>query len=247
MKSALVFDVITLFPELFSSFLSESLIGKAIIKGELQIQLTNLREFGLGKHRQIDDEPYGGGPGMLFRPEPVVKAIEQRKDFYENNGKRVHSILLTPQGKPFDQKKAEELNTCGRSILLVCGRYEGFDERIRYYVDEEISGGDFICLGGEVIAMVFIEAISRLRENILGNKQSAEQETFTQNGILEHPQYTRPSEFRGQCVPEVLLSGHHARILKWRSQQARQRTLQRRPDLLTEKDKGENARLDESG
>jgi tRNA (guanine37-N1)-methyltransferase len=183
---------------------------------------------------------------MLFRPEPVVQALEERKSFYENKDQQVRSILLTPQGKPFQQKKAEELSNCDECLLLICGRYEGFDERIRDYVDEEISGGDFICLGGEVIAMVFIEAISRLRGNILGNQESAEQDTFSQNGILEYPQYTRPSEFRGQRVPEVLLSGHHARILEWRSQQARQRTLQRRPELLTEKHKGEDARLDES-
>ena len=183
---------------------------------------------------------------MLFRPEPVVQALEERKSFYENQDQQVRSILLTPQGKPFQQKKAEELNACDECLLLICGRYEGFDERIRDYVDEEISGGDFICLGGEVIAMVFIEAISRLRGNILGNQESAKQDTFSQNGILEYPQYTRPSEFRGQRVPEVLLSGHHARILEWRSQQARQRTLQRRPELLIEKHKGEDARLDES-
>ena len=222
MKNTLTFDIITLFPDLFYSFLNESLIGKGILKGELEIKLTDLREFGIGKYRQVDDEPYGGGPGMLFRPEPVVRAIETRK-------------------------KAEILSTCDKCLLFVCGRYEGFDERIREYVDEEISGGDFICLGGEVIAMVLIEAISRLKGNILGNQDSAEQETFTENGLLEYPQYTRPIEFRGQHVPEVLLSGHHAQILEWRSQQARQRTLQRRPDLLTKKDKGENARPDESG
>ena len=247
MKNTLTFDIITLFPDLFSSFLNESLIGKGILEGELEIKLTDLREFGIGKYRQVDDEPYGGGPGMLFRPEPIVRAIETRKLFYESQGRQVHSVLLTPQGKPFKQKKAEALSTCNKCLLFVCGRYEGFDERIRNYVDEEISGGDFICLGGEVIAMVLIEAISRLKENILGNQNSAERETFTQNGLLEYPQYTRPLAFRGQHVPEVLLSGHHARILKWRSQQARLRTLQRRPDLLTKKDKGENARPDESG
>jgi len=246
-KNTLTFDIITLFPDLFSSFLNESLIGKGVLKGALEVNLTDLREFGIGKYRQVDHEPYGGGPGMLFRPEPIVRAIEKRKFLYESQGQQVRSILLTPQGKPFTQKKAEELSTCNKCLLFVCGRYEGFDERIRNYVDEEISGGDFICLGGEVIAMVLIEAISRLRENILGNQDSTDQETFTQNGILEYPQYTKPLEFRGQHVPEVLLSGHHARILEWRSQQARQRTLQRRPDLLTKKDKGENARLDESG
>ena len=246
MKNPLTFDIITLFPDLFSSFLNESLIRKGILKGELEIKLTHLREFGIGKHRRVDDEPYGGGPGMLFRPEPVVQALEERKSFHEKKDQHVRSILLTPQGKPFQQKKAEELSACDECLLLICGRYEGFDERIRDYVDEEISGGDFICLGGEVIAMVFIEAISRLRGNILGNQESAEQDTFSQNGILEYPQYSRPSEFRGQHVPEVLLSGHHARILEWRSQQARQRTLRRRPELLTEKHKGEDARLDES-
>ncbi|MDA0854764.1 MAG: tRNA (guanosine(37)-N1)-methyltransferase TrmD [bacterium] len=246
MKNPLTFDIITLFPDLFSSFLNESLIGKGIFKGELEIKLTDLREFGIGKHRQVDDEPYGGGPGMLLRPEPVFRALEDRKSFYESQDRKVRSVLLTPQGNPFQQKKAEELSACDECLLFICGRYEGFDERIRDYVDEEISGGDFICLGGEVIAMVLIEAISRLRGNILGNQESAEQETFSHNGILEYPQYTRPLEFRGQRVPEVLLSGHHARILEWRSQQARQRTLQRRPDLLTEKHKGKDARLDES-
>ena len=181
---------------------------------------------------------------MLFRPEPVVQALEERKSFYEKRSASSFYPAHSP-GKPFQQKKAEELSACDECLLLICGRYEGFDERIEI-VDEEISGGDFICLGGEVIAMVFIEAISRLRGNILGNQESAEQDTFSQNGILEYPQYTRTSEFRGQRVPEVLLSGHHARILEWRSQQARQRTLQRRPELLTEKHKGEDARLDES-
>ena len=181
---------------------------------------------------------------MLFALSRLFRPLKKRKSFYE---KKISKFVLfcSLPGNLFS-KKAEELNACDECLLLICGRYEGFDERIRDYVDEEISGGDFICLGGEVIAMVFIEAISRLRGNILGNQESAEQDTFSQNGILEYPQYTRPSEFRGQRVPEVLLSGHHARILEWRSQQARQRTLQRRPELLTEKHKGEDARLDES-
>ena len=144
MKNPLTFDIITLFPDLFSSFLNESLIRKGIFKGKLEIKLTNLREFGIGKHRRVDDEPYGGGPGMLFRPEPVVQALEDRKSFYEKKDQQVRSILLTPQGKPFQQKKAEELSNCDECLLLICGRYEGFDERIRDYVDEEISGGDFI-------------------------------------------------------------------------------------------------------
>lgn len=247
MKPPLIFEILTLFPELYESFLRESLIGKAIRQRHLEVNLTNFREFGLGKHRHVDDEPYGGGPGMLLRPEPIVEALEQRSCHYESKDLKVRRILLTPQGQPFVQSKARELSESGDVLMLVCGRYEGFDERIRSWVDEEISGGDFICLGGEVISMVVIEAVARLKDQVIGNQHSVREETFSEHGVLEYPQYTRPVDFRGQTVPEILRSGHHARIHQWRLEQARERTLLRRPDLVTATDKGNDARFDESG
>jgi len=234
------FEVITLFPKAFELINNLGVITRALEKNLINVNLYDLREYGEGSYRQVDDKPYGGGAGMVLKPEPIYKAHDSINKLPNSK-----TLLMTPQGKVLKQRDLLRYSSLDQ-LIIICGQYEGFDERIRDYVDEEISGGDFICLGGEVIAMVFIEAISRLRGNILGNQESAEQDTFSQNGILEYPQYTRPSEFRGQRVPEVLLSGHHARILEWRSQQARQRTLQRRPELLTEKHKGEDARLDES-
>ena len=226
------FDLLTLFPELFRSFLSESLIGKALEKQLFQVEMNNFREFGLGPHHQVDDEPFGGGPGMLLRVEPIAEALEKRVTHHQQKGRSVRRILLTPQGKPFDQEKATEWSRSEEVLLLVCGRYEGFDERVRELVDEEVSGGDYVCLGGEVIAMLIIESVSRLVPGVLGNPDSPETESFAAN-LLEYPQYTRPRNYKGMEVPEELLSGNHSRIQAWRETRALERTRQRRPDLTT--------------
>ena len=225
------FEVLTLFPEIFSSFLKESLIKKAIMANYLQVDLINFRNQGYGKHLSVDGPPYGGGPGMLLRIEPIARTIEMQKRYHRVNGCQTHSILITPQGEAFTQAKAEELSQRKEVLTLICGRYEGFDERIRYLVDEEISGGDFICLGGEIISMMIIEAVSRLIPNVLGNKKSVEQESFS-CPILEYPQYTRPLSFQGMNVPEELISGDHKKIEEWRAKQAVKRTKIRRPDML---------------
>ena len=225
------FDVLTLFPKIFSSFLEESLIKKSIEQQYLKVDLVNYRRHGRGKHLQVDDTPYGGGPGMLMRIEPIAETLEEQKKKNHAAGLETHTVLLTPQGQPFTQAKAKQLSRCKAVLTLICGRYEGFDERIRSLVDEEISGGDFICLGGEVIAMTMIETISRLVPNILGNQESTERESFTQS-LLEYPQYTRPASYEGMVVPKELLSGNHKVITEWREEQALVRTKKRRPDLL---------------
>ena len=224
-------DVLTLFPKIFSSFLEESLIKKSIEQQYLKVDLVNYRRNGRGKHLQVDDTPYGGGPGMLLRIEPIAETLEEQKKKNHAAGLETHTVLLTPQGQPFTQAKAKQLSRCKAVLTLICGRYEGFDERIRSLVDEEISGGDFICLGGEVIAMTMIETISRLVPNILGNQESTERESFTQS-LLEYPQYTRPASYVGMDVPKELLSGNHKVITEWREEQALVRTKKRRPDLL---------------
>lgn len=228
----LQFEVLTLFPDIFSSFLQESLIHRAIQQELLGVCLYNFRQHGLGKHKKVDDLPYGGGPGMVLRVEPVYHAIQARSKYYHQQEREVHKVLLTPQGQPFNQQKARELIRNPKVLMLICGRYEGFDERIRSQVDEEISGGDFICLGGEVIAMMIIETLSRLIPGVLGNQDSSREESFAR-GLLEYPQYTRPASFMGKDVPEVLLSGNHQLIRQWRNDQALERTAQRRPNLLT--------------
>ena len=225
------FDVLTLFPKIFSSFLEESLIKKSIEQQYLKVDLVNYRRHGRGKHLQVDDTPYGGGPGMLLKIEPIAETLEEQKKKNHAAGLETHTVLLTPQGQPFTQAKAKQLSRCKAVLTLICGRYEGFDERIRSLVDEEISGGDFICLGGEVIAMTMIETISRLVPNILGNQESTERESFTQS-LLEYPQYTRPASYEGMDVPKELLSGNHKVITEWREEQALVRTKKRRPDLL---------------
>ena len=225
------FEVLTLFPDIFSSFLDESLIKLAIKKGLLSVSLVNFRKHGLGKHLQVDDSPYGGGPGMILRIEPVALTLEEQKNFHQSQGRETHTILVSPQGHPFTQKKAKELSQNNSVLTLVCGRYEGFDERIRSLVDEEISGGDFVCMGGEVITMAIIESVSRILPGFLGNQESSEQESFSQS-LLEYPQYTRPASYAGMDVPEELLSGNHKKIAQWRQQQAFSRTKKRRPDLI---------------
>lgn len=236
------FDVVTLFPEMFESPFAGSIIGKAVSNELINITAHNLRNWAEGRHQVTDDTPYGGGAGMVMKPEPICRAIEDLKQ--QRPGAKV--VMMTPQGKAFNQCAAEALSA-EVGLIFVCGRYEGFDERIRSYVDAEYSIGDFVLTGGELPAMVMIDAIARLLPGVLGSAGSAEADSFS-DGLLEHPHYTRPAEFMGQRVPEVLLSGNHARIAAWRRSQQLQRTLQRRPDLLdkvqlTDDDLAELARL----
>ncbi|HYV67905.1 MAG TPA: tRNA (guanosine(37)-N1)-methyltransferase TrmD [Myxococcales bacterium] len=219
--------VLTLFPRLVAGPLGESLLGKAQEKGLLRVRVMDIREFAAGKHRVTDDVPYGGGAGMVMKPEPLVAAIEAARAALP----RARVALLSPQGRRFDQRKAEELAVC-EQLVLVCGRYEGVDERVLAYVDEELSLGDFVLQGGEVAALAVIEAAARLVPGVLGNEESAASESFAREMLLEGPQYTRPPEFRGAAVPEVLLSGDHARIARWRRRNALLRTRERRPDLF---------------
>ncbi len=221
------FDILTLFPGMFSSPLQESILGKAIEKGLLQIRTINIRDYSLDKHQVVDDTPYGGGQGMVMKVEPIARAIE----WVRSQNPSARTIYLTPQGKPLNQDVARRLSTQSHLILL-CGRYEGVDERVReLFIDEEISIGDYVLTGGELAAMVLIDAVSRLIPGVLGSDRSAEEDSFF-NSLLEYPQYTRPSDYRGSCVPEVLLSGNHSAISQWRRKEALRRTWLRRPDLL---------------
>ncbi len=222
------FDVFTVLPEVMQTYLSASIIGKAQEAGQLQIELHNLREYTSDKHRTTDDVPYGGGGGMIMKPEPVFHAVET---VLGEQIDAVPVILLTPQGRVFDQSVAAELSSEKR-LALLCGRYEGVDERIReHLVTDEISIGDYVLTGGELPAMVIIDAVARLLPGVLGDAQATQKDSHSE-GILEHPHYTRPAEFRGWEVPEILRSGDHARIEQWRRAMSLKRTHQRRPDLL---------------
>jgi tRNA (guanine37-N1)-methyltransferase len=237
------FDVLTLFPELFSSFLKETILGRAVKAGLVDIRLVNIRSFARGRHLVADDRPFGGGEGMVMKPGPISRALES----IERTEGRSLVLLLTPQGRPFDQPMAWELSRM-EQIILICGRYEGVDERIRTtYVDMELSIGDYVLSGGEMAAMVLIDAVSRLVPGVLGGERSALEDSF-EEGLLEYPQYTRPRVFRNQEVPEILLSGDHEKIRVWRRTESLKRTLERRPDLLekaklTEEDKRILAKL----
>ena len=221
------FELLTLFPEFFDSVLGASLLGKAIAGGLVRVDRTQLRDFGLGKHRSVDDSPYGGGPGMVLRPEPIAAAIEA----IETARGPTHRVLLSPQGRPFDQSIAAALALRPR-LLLVCGRYEGFDERVpALFAHDILSIGDFVLSGGEVAAAVVIEAVSRLVPGVLGKNESTHDESFSA-GRLEYPHFTRPPAFRGHGVPEVLVSGDHAAVEAWRRRESLRRTMERRPDLL---------------
>ncbi len=222
------FDVLTLFPGMFDSPFAESILGKAIGKGLMNISAHNLRDWAEGKHQVTDDTPYGGGDGMVMKPEPVARAVVDLKQ--ASPGSKV--LLMTPQGKRFSQNDAQSLAK-EPGLIFLCGRYEGFDERIRSRVDAEYSLGDFVLTGGELPAMVMIDAIARLLPGVLGSAGSALADSFS-DGLLEHPHYTRPVEFDGQRVPDVLLSGNHGEIARWRRRKQLERTLQRRPDLLAE-------------
>lgn len=221
-------EILTIFPGMLEGPFSESMLKRAVDRGLVEIELIDLRSYASGRHRQVDDAPYGGGSGMIFKPEPLFKAVE---DLQERGGKsRARVILLTPQGRTFNQEIARELSGEER-LLLICSRYEGVDERVREaLVDDEISIGDYILTGGELAAAVVVDAVVRLLPGFLGEASVAE-ESFS-GSLLEYPHYTRPPLFRGMAVPPVLLSGDHAAIARWRRNQALLRTRQRRPDLL---------------
>jgi tRNA (guanine37-N1)-methyltransferase len=225
-------DVITAFPDIFEPIMGSAMLGIARDKGALEFAAHDLRDFALpGVHRQIDDSPYGGGSGMVLRPEPVFDAVEAVTAM---DARKPLVVLMSPQGERFDQSRAERLSTQER-LLFLCGRYEGFDERIRSLADLELSIGDYVLTGGELAAMVVTDAVTRLLPGVLGGETSIEDESFT-TGLLEYPHYTRPAEYRGMSVPEVLRSGDHGRIARWRREQSLLRTVRRRPDML------ENAR-----
>ena len=217
-------DVLTLFPAMFAGPLDESIIKRARADGLLDLAIHSLRDYTHDRHRTVDDKPFGGGPGMLLKPEPIFEAVEQ----IARDHTRV--LLLTPAGRPFSQAVARELARQPH-LLLICGSYEGFDERVREALaDDELSIGDYVLTNGALPAMVVIDAVTRLLPGVLGDDESAHDESFS-HGLLEYPQYTRPADFRGMKVPEVLLSGNHAEIEKWRLEQAKKRTTERRPGL----------------
>ena len=221
------FDVLTIFPEMFSANLQEGVLGRAVKKGIVEVRLVNIRNFAKGAHRTTDDRPYGGGDGMVMKPEPIYRALKS----VDRKSDRSIVILLSPQGERFDQKIAWELAR-GEHLILICGRYEGVDERIRLTcIDKELSIGDYILSGGEPAALVIMDAVSRLIPGVLGGERSNLEDSF-EDGLLEYPQYTRPRVFQGEEVPPVLLSGDHEKIRLWRRAESLKRTLKRRPDLL---------------
>lgn len=221
-------DVLTIFPGMFQGPLSESMLRRARERGLVDIHVHDLREFTDDRHRTTDDYPFGGGPGMVMKPEPIFRAVEH---VLAQTGGPARVILLTPQGRLLNQELAWELSR-ERHLILICGRYEGVDERVRIgLATDEVSIGDYVLTGGELPAMVLIDAVVRLVPGVLGDERSPQEESFT-DGLLEGPHYTRPREFRGMAVPEVLLSGHHEQIRRWRRKEALRRTLERRPDLL---------------
>ena len=224
-------DIVTIFPGMFKGPIDESILKRAQEKNLVEIEVHDLRQWTKDKHKTVDDSPYGGGPGMVMMVEPVDKAIRSLLAQQGDSLTKPKVILMTPQGKQFEQKKAQELSKL-EHLIFICGHYEGVDERVReHLVDEEISIGDYVLTGGELPAMVVIDSVVRLIPGVLGKEASLDEESFS-NGLLEYPHYTRPEEFEGWKVPDVLLSGNHAEIAKWRKEQALKRTQQRRPDLL---------------
>jgi tRNA (guanine37-N1)-methyltransferase len=221
--------ILTLFPNMFTAPLGESIVGRAIERGLVQIAIHNIRDYATDKHHVVDDSPYGGGPGMVLKPEPLFKAVEVVLG--EKGESEIPVLLLTPQGRLLDQQAAQEL-TRYRGMVLICGRYEGVDERVRErLVTDEISIGDYILSGGELAAMVVVDAVVRQLPGVLGSEASVGEDSHV-SGLLEYPQYTRPQSFRGWEVPEILLSGNHAAIAKWRREHSLRRTIRRRPELL---------------
>lgn len=220
--------VMTLFPEMIQQGLQYSILGRAIEQKIIEVNLINIRDYSIDKHKKVDDYPYGGGAGMVMQPEPIYNAY---KSIMDNIDSKPRVIYLTPQGKVFNQEISKEFSK-EEEIVLLCGHYEGVDERVlEEIVTDYISIGDYVLTGGELAAMVLIDSISRLVPGVLNNKESHEDESF-ENGLLEYPQYTRPAEFLGKRVPEVLISGHHENIDKWRKDQSLKRTMERRPDLM---------------
>src|SRR5688572_12334789 len=229
------FDIVTIFPRMIEAGLAEGVVGRGIGRGLLDVAVHDLRDFTADRHRSVDDVPYGGGPGMVMKPEPLVRAVDHIR---ARRGQPDAVVLLTPQGRPFRQAEAVRLGGLSH-VALLCGRYEGMDERVRELVaTEELSIGDYVLSGGELPALVIVDAVSRLVPGVVGDSQSVEGDSFTR-GLLDYPHYTRPAEFEGRPVPDVLLSGHHAEVRRWRKREALRRTLTRRPDLLAD------ARLDE--
>ncbi|PRY84242.1 tRNA (guanosine(37)-N1)-methyltransferase TrmD [Alkalibacterium olivapovliticus] len=225
-------DVVTLFPEMFDGPLGHSIVSRAIDKGIVEVNRVNFRQFGKGKHQVVDDTPYGGGAGMLLKPEPLFEAMDSINERDPETKKRV--ILMDPAGKPFDQAMAEEFSE-EEHLVFLCGHYEGYDERIRSLVTDEVSLGDYVLTGGELAAMVMIDASVRLLPNVLGNAASAQTDSHS-SGLLEHPHYTRPADFKGMAVPDVLMSGNHGKIDEWRHKESLKRTFQRRPDMLVKRE-----------
>lgn len=222
-------DILSLFPAMFDGPFGDSIIKRAVEKGILDINITNPRDFAQGKHQQVDDTPFGGGSGMVMKPEPVFRAVKHVKLHTQYENRRV--LLLSPEGQMFTQSKARELAQLDQ-LILICGHYEGFDARIsENLADEIISIGDYVLTGGELPAMIITDAVARMLPGVLGSEESAPTDSFY-NGLLEHPQYTRPRDYEGMTVPEVLLSGDHARIAKWRRRKSLEITLRNRPDLL---------------
>ena len=222
--------VMTLFPEMFEQVMGSSIMGKAIDQGLIELEIFNIRDFTLDKHNKVDDYPYGGGAGMVMEAEPIYRCYEE---ICSRVGKRPAVVYMTPQGEVFSQRKAESLST-KEEVVFLCGHYEGVDERVlEEIVTDYLSIGDYVLTGGELPAMVMMDAIARLVPGVLNNEESAETESFS-DGLLEHPQYTRPAEILGRKVPDVLLSGHHENIAKWRQEESLRRTKERRPDLYEE-------------
>jgi len=226
----MIFDILTLFPDMFRSPLEGSILGKAREEGLITVNLYNIRDYAEGRHRVTDDEPYGGGTGMIMKPEPIIRGIRAIRSGHPE----ARVILMTPQGALLSQEVVRRLAHLSH-ICLVCGRYEGVDERVRAVVDEEISIGDYVLSGGEAAALVMIETVSRLIPGVLGDEGASEDDSFSR-GLLEYPQYTRPRSFEGRDVPEILLSGDHQAIEQWRRREALRRTWERRPDLLARAD-----------
>jgi tRNA (guanine37-N1)-methyltransferase len=226
------FDVLTLFPGIFDGYLGQSLLKLAIERGLIDVHLHNIRDWAHDKHHTVDDRPFGGGPGMVLKVEPIVECVEAVRGQLPDAG---HLVMLTPQGRRLDQPLVEEL-AANKRLLLLCGRYEGFDQRVREILEpDEISVGDYILGGGEVAALVVIDAVARLVPGVLGDEESSRQDSFSgQRRWLEHAQYTRPREYRGLSVPEVLLAGNHEQIARWRDEQSALRTQQQRADLWTQ-------------
>lgn len=230
-------DILTVLPDVFEPILGASIIGRARQTGAIDVVVHDLRSWTEDRHRTTDDYPFGGGPGMVMKPEPVFRAVA---DLKRAAAERATVVLMTPQGRRLDQRLVTELAAEPR-LIVICGRYEGFDERIRTLADLEVSIGDYVLTGGELPALVLTDAVARLQPGVLGHEDSAESESFA-GGLLEYPQYTRPADFEGLSVPDVLLSGDHARIAAWRRREAIRRTAERRPDLLATADLTEEER-----